>query len=338
MRLGKGDNMEEAAAGTLAMAVAREIAEGRRLGRGDDLGFLLDAPLEALGEGADLIRHKLSGERVDLCTILAARSGACSEDCAYCAQAARHATDCSSHGLLEVDEIVAAGRASDEGLADRFAIVTSGRALDGPEFERALEALRRMRDELGIGLCASMGLLDRARLERLRDAGVTRYHCNIETSRRHFPRICTTHAFDDKIATIRAAREAGLDVCSGGIIGMGETWEDRLDMALELAGLGVRSIPLNVLVAIPGTPLEGLEPLPEDEILRTAAAFRYLVPEADVRLAGGRRLLPDTGERAFSFGVSAAITGNMLTTEGPTIASDRAMLAALGRPAGRNRV
>lgn len=330
--------MESTTAGKQALALAEEIVDGRRLGHGDDLDLLLDAPLEALGAGANIIRQGLSGERVDLCTIAAAKSGGCPEDCAYCAQSARHADTRSAARLMTVDEIVAAGRASDRGQADRFAIVTSGRALTGPEFEAALEAFRRMRAKLGIGLCASMGLLDRDRLERLRDAGVTRYHCNIETSRRFFPSICTTHAFDEKIATIRAAKQAGLEVCSGGIIGMGEAWGDRFDMALELAGLGVRSIPLNVLIAIPGTPLEGLAPLREEEILRTVAAFRYLDPEADIRLAGGRSLLSDGGLRAFAFGASAAITGNMLTTTGSTIASDLAMLAAAGRPAGRNHV
>ena len=311
--------------------VARQIVDGRRLGRGDDLAFLREAPLEELGEGADLIRRELAGDKVDLCTILAAKSGACPEDCRFCAQSARHATGCESHGLMDADEIVAAARANQEAQVDRFAIVTSGKALRGKDFERALAAYRRMRDELSIGLCASLGLLTREQLGRLREAGVSRYHCNIETSRRFFPHICTTHAFDEKIATIRAAQDAGLEVCSGGIIGMGETWDDRIDIALELAGLGIRSIPLNVLMAIPGTPLEGLAPLQPGEILRAVAAFRYLNPEAQIRLAGGRVLLPGAGEQAFAFGASAAITGDMLTTTGSTIASDRSMLAAAGR-------
>jgi biotin synthase len=188
-----------------------------------------------------------------------------------------------------------------------------------------------MHDELGISLCASMGLIGYEQLVQLREAGVVRYHCNLETSREFFGKICTTHAFDDKIATIRAAQEAGLFVCSGGIIGMGESWDDRISLALELAGLGVKSIPLNVLMAIPGTPLEGRAPLSEDEILRAVALFRYLNPDADIRLAGGRTLLQNAGEHAFTCGASATITGNMLTTASYSIATDKKMFARLNR-------
>ena len=318
-----------------AMKAAEEIVAGRRLGREDDLGFLRDTPLEALGEAADLIRRELAGDKVDLCTIVAAKSGGCGEDCHFCAQSAQYATGCAVEGLLPEDIIVAAARSDDAEGVDRFSIVTSGKRLSSGEFERAQAVFRRMRDELGIGLCASTGLIDADQLARLRDAGVERYHCNIETSWRFFPNICTTHSFDEKIATIRAAQEVGLDVCSGGIVGMGEEWDDRVDMVLTLAGLGIRSIPVNVLSAIPGTPLEGIDPLEEHEVLRAVAAFRFLVPEAQIRLAGGRVLLSDNGRRAFSFGASATLTGNMLTTSGSTIASDKSMIAREGRRAGR---
>ena len=313
------------------IAAVREIIAGRRLGAEDDLRFLLDAPLDELCRGADAIREALVGKRIDTCAILAARSGICSEDCAFCAQSSRFATGCDTHKMVGVDAALAAARESDRAGVGRFALVTSGRALSGDEFEAALMAYRRMRDELGIGLCASMGLLGADQLQRLKDAGVKRYHCNIETSRRFFARMCTTHSYDDKIATIRAAQGVGLDVCSGGIIGMGESWEDRIDMALALAKLGIRSIPVNVLVAIEGTPLAGQPPLVEDEIMRAIAIFRYLNPEADIRLAGGRILMCNAGERAFSCGASATITGDMLTTAGYTIASDKALFRRLGR-------
>jgi len=180
-------------------------------------------------------------------------------------------------------------------------------------------------------LCASMGLLSKEQLERLADSGVVRYHENIETSRRNFPNICTTHTYEDKIRTIKAAQDAGLSVCSGGIIGMGETWEDRIDMAVSLSELGIQSIPINSLIPLPGTPFGDLPQLTEDEILRTVAIFRFINPTAHIRLAAGRSLCENDGEKAFCSGASAAITGNMLTTSGSTIASDRQMLTALGR-------
>ena len=188
-----------------------------------------------------------------------------------------------------------------------------------------------MHRECKLDLCASLGFLTKEQFHRLHEAGVTSYHDNIETSRRNFPNICTTHTYDEKIATIKMAQEEGVCVCSGGIIGMGETWEDRLDMAVSLAELGIMSIPINALMPIPGTPLENLKQLSEEDILRTIAFFRYINPEANVRLAAGRALVTNDGEAAFSGGASATITGNMLTTSGSTIESDKKLLRGLGR-------
>ena len=227
--------------------------------------------------------------------------------------------------------IVAACKANEREGVDRFSIVTSGRSLTGEEFKHALAAYRRMAEECKIDLCASHGFLTREQLHELHLAGVTSYHDNIETSRRFFPEICTTHTFDQKLETIRAAKEEGLCVCSGGIIGMGETWEDRIDMALTLAELGIESIPVNVLMPIKGTPLGEREILKDEEILRALAIFRMINPEANIRLAGGRSALSDNGAHSFACGVSATITGNMLTTSGSTIQQDKAMLRAMGR-------
>lgn len=215
---------------------------------------------------------------------------------------------------------------------DRFSIVTAGKALTGPEFEKAIHAFESMHRECKIDLCASMGFLDEAQLHRLHEAGVTSYHHNIETSRRNFPNICTTHTYDMKIETLKKVKAEGMCACSGGIIGMGETWEDRLDMAVSLAELGIDSIPINALMPIPGTPLENLPQLSEDDILRTIAFFRYINPDANIRLAAGRALLTNDGETAFQAGASATITGNMLTTVAcATIRSDRKLLEDLGR-------
>lgn len=221
-------------------------------------------------------------------------------------------------------------KADQDAGANRFAMVTSGRALTGNDFEKALTIYGHMRDKLTIDLCASHGIISREQLHRLRQAGVTSYHHNIETSRRFFPHICTSHTFDDRIRTIKAAQAEGMCVCSGGIIGMGETWQDRLDMAFTLQSLGIESIPINALMAIPGTGMEGRKPLPADDILRTIAIFRFINPTANIRLAAGRKLLPQNGATALKSGASASITGNMLTTSGTTIKEDMEMIRELG--------
>ncbi|MCD8329294.1 MAG: biotin synthase BioB [Lachnospiraceae bacterium] len=312
--------------------LAQEIIDGRRLTREDDLSFFLTCDLEELCEGADRIRAHCVGEKVDLCAIINGRSGRCPEDCKYCAQSVYNHTNCEVYDFLPEETIVEACRLHEDEGVDRFSIVTAGKALTGEEFEKAVHTYETMHRECRIGLCASMGFLDAAQLHRLHEAGVTSYHHNIETSKRFFPYICTTHTYEQKIETLRQVKAEGLCACSGGIIGMGETWEDRLDMAVSLAELESDSIPLNALMPIPGTPLAGQQPLTEAEILRTVAFFRYLNPEAHIRLAAGRALMENDGERAFLSGASATITGNMLTTAArATIQSDRRMLRRMGR-------
>ena len=311
--------------------LADDIINGKRLTRKDDLSFFIDCELDALLEGADKIREYFCGDKVDLCTIINGRSGRCGEDCKYCAQSAHNHTNCEVYDFLPKEKILAEALANEKEGVDRFAIVTAGRNLSGEDFEKAIDAYETMHKECKLDLCASLGFLTKEQFHRLHEAGVTSYHDNIETSRRDFPNICTTHTYDEKIATIKAAQEEGFCVCSGGIIGMGETWEDRLDMAVSLAELGIMSIPINALMPIPGTPLENLEQLSENDILRTIAFFRYINPEANVRLAAGRALITNDGEAAFSGGASATITGNMLTTSGSTIESDKKLLSGMGR-------
>lgn len=310
--------------------ITEKVLAGYRFKRGDDLQVFLQAPLEELQHGAGVLQKHFCGNHIDFCTIINGRSGRCGEDCKYCAQSACHHTDCEEYGFLPKEEILANAKANQDAGANRFAIVTSGRALTGDDFERALDVYRTMKKTLHIGLCASHGLLSAKQLHRLHETGVTSYHHNIETSRRFFPQICTTHMYDDRIRTIRLAQKEGLCVCSGGIIGMGETWEDRLDMAISLAELGIQSIPINALMPIPGTPLENRPQLDGKDVLRTIAFFRFINPEANIRLAAGRKLLPENGATALLSGASASITGNMLTTSGTTIAEDMVMLRRLG--------
>ena len=312
--------------------LADEIIAGRRIIRQDDLNMFLTCDLKELCEGADRIREHFIGDKVDLCSIINGRSGKCPEDCKYCAQSAHNHTKCEIYDFLPEEKIVDACKLNESEGVDRFSIVTSGRALSGEEFEKAIHAYETMHAECKIDLCASMGFLNAEQLHRLHKAGVTSYHHNIETSRRNFPNICTTHTYDQKLETLKLVKEEGMCACSGGIIGMGETWEDRLDMAISLAELGIDSIPINALMPIEGTPLENQPQLTEDEILRTIAFFRYINPEANIRLAAGRALLTNDGELAFQAGASATITGNMLTTAAcATIRSDKQMLENLGR-------
>ena len=314
------------------LKLADEIIGGRRITREDDLNMFLTCDLKELCQGADKIREAFVGEKVDLCSIINGRSGRCPEDCKYCAQSVHNHTACEIYDFLPEEKILEACKMNESEGVNRFAIVTAGRALSGEEFEKAIHAYETMKKECKIDLCASMGFLTKEQLHRLHEAGVTSYHHNIETSRRNFPNICTTHTYDMKIETLKKVKAEGMYACSGGIIGMGETWEDRLDMAVSLAEVGVDSIPINALMPIPGTPLEGLERLTEPEILRTVAFFRYINPKADIRLGAGRALLTNDGELAFKSGVSATITGNMLTTVAcATIRSDRQLLKDMGR-------
>lgn len=302
--------------------LAAEIIQGRRLTRLDDLTPLLQAGLEDLCAGADQIRKALRGTGYELCTIINARSGRCGEDCTFCAQSCHHQTQAQEYPFLEVEEIVRQGKRDEAAGVQRYSLVTAGRAVTGPELDQALAAYRRLREETGLGLCASFGFQSVEDFRRLMEAGVTRYHANLETSRRNFPNICTTHSYQDKIDNIRRAKQAGLQICSGGIVGLGETWEDRLELALDLAELEVDSIPLNLLTPIPGTPLEGTPPLSVEEVRRIVAVFRYINPTAWIRMAAGRGRFADGGAILFRSGANSAITGDMLTTTGTNIAQD----------------
>lgn len=309
--------------------LAKEIMEGRLIGREEAL-WLWEQPLEALCEQADRIRKHFCAGRFDLCTIINGKSGRCSENCRFCAQSAHNHTGAAEYPLLSAEEIVAQAKREDAQGVLRYSIVTSGKRLTDREVDEMCEAVRQIRRECRLSVCISFGLLGEEQYRKLKEAGVTRVHNNLETSRNHFPEICTTHTFDDKVAAIRAAQAAGLTVCSGGIMGMGETAEDRIDMALTLRELGIGSVPVNLLNPIPGTPLERQEPLTADDMRRIVAVYRFLLPDAFIRLAGGRGLLADKGKGCFQSGANAAITGDMLTTAGITVETDKELLKELG--------
>lgn len=292
--------------------------------------MLYSEPLEELCSAADEIRRHFCGNGFDICAIINGKSGRCSEDCKYCAQSSHYDTRIEEYPLMGHDEIVRQAKANHKCGVLRYSIVTSGRGLSDDEVDLMCEAVAAIRGETDISVCVSFGLLDGKQFRKLKDAGVSRVHNNLETSRRYFPELCTTHTFDDKVAAIKAAQSAGLDVCSGGIMGLGETHEDRIDMALALRDLGIRSVPVNVLNAIPGTPYEDNEKLTNDELRRIVATYRFILPDASIRLAGGRGLLPDRGRSCFMSGANAAISGDMLTTGGISFETDMKLVSGLG--------
>jgi len=310
--------------------LADEIIAGRRLNRNDNLDFLLTADLKELCEGSDKIRKELCGDKVDLCTIINGRSGRCSENCKFCAQSAHHKTEVKEYNFLDPEIILEDCKKNEANGVHRYSIVTAGKALTDEDFQKAVQAYKMISKECSINLCASHGFLTEEEFMRLKEVGVSMYHANIETSKNNFHNICTTHSYEDKIKEIKLAQKVGLRVCSGGIIGMGETWEDRIDMALSLSELNVISIPINVLMPIKGTPFENLEIIPKEDILRTISIFRYINPTAYIRMAAGRTYFADGGTEIFRSGANATITGDMLTTVGNNTYQDKLMLTNLG--------
>lgn len=293
--------------------------------------LLAKAPLEELTEAADDIRRKFCGSQFDICTIINGKSGKCSEDCKFCAQSSRYHTGLKhTYPLLGTQELLKEAKYNADRGVLRYSIVTSGRSLSDQEVDRLCESIRKIKEETDIQICVSLGLLKEKQYHKLKEAGVTRVHCNLESSERYFPQVCTTHTYEEKIAAIQAAKRAGLSVCSGGILGLGESMEDRIDMVLTARKLGVRSIPVNVLNPIPGTPYENNPALSQEEILRCIAVFRFLVPDGFIRLAGGRGLMEDKGKQCFQSGANAAISGDMLTTSGITVETDMELIRSLG--------
>lgn len=312
--------------------LADEIINGRRLNKNDDLSFFIDCNLDELCQGADKIRKALVGDKVDLCCVISGKGGNCPENCKYCVQSAHNKGKCDVYDFIPVEKIVEECSLNAKEGVDRFSIVIAGRSLKGKDFDKAIEAYERMHKECDIDLCASLGFIDREQIKRLHEAGVTCYHHNIETSERYFPEICTTHTFEMKLNTIKMVKEEGMKICSGGIIGMGESWQDRIDMALCLSELNVDSIPINMLMPKEGTEFGNYEIISETDVMRTIAIFRFINPTANVRLAAGRSFYENDGQKAFLSGASASITGNYLTSKAnANVRSDRKMLIEMGR-------
>jgi biotin synthase len=290
---------------------------------GDDLFELFIA--------ANRLRARHRGRRVDLCSIVNAKSGACPEDCSFCAQSVHNRTGVKVYPLLEKDEIMKAVQSAKDNGARHFCIVTSGRKPSEREFMRICDYISEIR-KTGLLPCATLGIITLSELKMLKDAGLERYHHNLETSEAFFNEICTTHTYQQKLETIRSAKALGLSVCSGGIFGMGESWEDRIDMAFALKDIGVDSVPVNFFTPISGTPLAEkrglLEPL---EALKIIAIYRLIMPDREIRICGGRPVtLRDLNSYIFMAGADGLLIGNYLTTHGREPSEDIQMIQDIG--------
>ncbi|MDO5308602.1 MAG: biotin synthase BioB [Planctomycetia bacterium] len=316
---------------TYVDTMLEKVLRGEAISREEALR-LYEEPLEELASAAQELRARVNGNGFDLCSILNGKSGRCSENCKFCAQSSHCHTQIEKYPLVSRDAIIEAALLNARSGALRFSVVTSGKRLSDAEIDVLCEAFVEIRKRSDIALCVSIGLQSQAQFERLRASGVTRSHNNLETSRRFFPSICTSHTYDEKIAALTAARNAGMTLCSGGIFGLGETLEDRVDMALTLRELGIKSIPINIFTSIPGLsePLVSQARLRSEEVERIVAVYRFILPDASLRLAGGRLLLSDQGRGAFCSGANAAITGHMLTTDGINAPQDLKILKELG--------
>ncbi|MBI5583086.1 MAG: biotin synthase BioB [Deltaproteobacteria bacterium] len=281
---------------------------------------------------ADKIRRQFKGDEIDLCSIINAKSGRCTEDCRFCAQSAHHPTRIARYPLLPEKELLAAAAGAAASGAGRFSLVTSGRSLLKPgELERICRVIARLREQKALSPCASLGLLTPDQARALQEAGLVRYHHNLETGPAFYGSICSTHTFADRVKTLEIARAQGFSLCSGGIFGLGETLKDRLDLALTLKKLQVDSVPLNFLNPIPKTPLEHQPPLSPLEILKSIALFRFILPQADIRSCGGReKALRTLQPLMYLAGCNGTMIGNYLTTDGRAPGEDIQEIIDLG--------
>lgn len=314
----------------MVQEIKQRIQQGGAITQEEALALVRMENKEELYEAADVLRRHFKGDFMEMCSIMNAKSGKCTQNCKWCSQSMFHNTNVEEYELVDLKEAeqLAAKNAS-KGVY-RFSLVTSGRAISNSNLDKLCGVYKNIQSKTPIHLCASMGLLNRSQLDKLREAGVGHYHCNIETAPSYFKEVCTSHTMEDKIRTIRAARAAGMGICSGGIIGMGETMEQRIEMAFTLCELEIESIPLNVLMPVEGTQLSAATPLSDEEVLTTFALFRFINPKANIRLAGGRNLISHIQDRALKAGVSAALVGDYLTSIGTNINQDKDAFTGAG--------
>lgn len=299
----------------------------------EELLKLYDMDLEELISKAEKVTKEHFKNEVEVCSIISARTGKCGENCKYCSQSIHNHAEIACHPLMEVEEVRQAAIKAKENGASRFCIVTSGRSEGGDDFGKILEMIKAVASIEGIHCCASLGLLNEEQIKQIKEAGVERFNHNINTSKNFHKEICTTHDFEDRVKTVKMIEENGIEACTGVILGMGESREDRIDMALSLAELNPKTVPINVLNPIKGTPLEGYEDkITEEEVIRTICIFRLVLPNAILRYAGGRktRLSKEMQELGLRAGINGLLAGDYLTTDGVETKEDKRMLEEMG--------
>lgn len=311
-----------------------KVLDGRQL-EDEEIYKLAETDTEegkqALLDAAAKLTAHFVPRRFDSCTIINARSGKCSENCKWCAQSGHYSTGCHTYDIVGHDEAISVARHNAGQGIMRFSLVASGKATKGKALEEMCRILDEIHDEGNISTCASLGLLNAEELQKLYDTGCHRYHCNLETAPSYFGHLCTSHTIDDKITTIKAAKKIGFEVCSGGIIGMGESRRQRAELALKLREVEPVSIPVNILSPIKGTPLQDTPPISDEEILIAIAIFRFAHPRTVIRFAGGRaRLSREVQLKAMRVGINGAITGDLLTTTGSGVEEDKALAKDAG--------
>ena len=283
-----------------------------------------------LFSAANRIRETFRENSVDLCSIVNAKSGACPEDCSYCAQSSKSKTEVLVYPLVKKDIVIDKAKEAKDAGVKRFCVVTSGRKIGKNEL---IEIASMITDIRSVGLlpCATLGLMDKEELSFLKESGLERYHHNLETSERFFPEICRTHTYHDKLKTIDAAKAVGLSICSGGIFGLGETWQDRIDMAFAIKELNVDSVPINFLIPVKGTSRGDRDFLHPFEALKIISLYRFMLPEKEIRVCGGRmQILGEFNSMVFMAGADALLTGNYLTTTGRTFKDDLRLIEQYG--------
>ncbi len=316
-------------AGELAAGPLEGVGLGREAAL--ELAALAAEDLWAVIYWANRIRRRWRGDRVHLCGIVAAKVGRCTEDCQWCSQSGRYASTVAARGLLGEEELAGAARSAAEAGANCFGFVTSGAGPTAEELDRLCAAYSQVREDGRLAACASLGKIDEATARQLGAAGCRRYNHNLESSRRHYGRVVTTHTFDERLATARAVKAAGLELCSGGLFGMGETVEDRVDLALELRAVGADIVPVNFLRPMAGTPLADARPLEPREGLAIIALLRFMLPQQCINIAGGRELcLRDLQSWMFHAGADGCLLGDYLTYGGRAAAEDLRMIDDLG--------
>ena len=315
---------------TIMKEMKRAVRNGRAVSRSVALAVLKAGPADIpqIMACANAMRLRYFGNKVHLCSILNAKSGACSEDCAFCAQSIRHKTKAKVYGLLAANRMIAAMEEAARLPIDHFGIVTSGAALDDKGVERVCRTIRSRKNSR-VAWCASLGIINEDQLRTLKRAGLKRFHHNLETAASFFPRICSTHTFEERLQALRLVKKAGLETCCGGILGMGETLAQRVEFAEILAGEKVDSIPLNFLVPIAGTKLEKRKPMKPLDILKSIAMFRMVNPRAEIKVCAGRLYLRDMQSMIFYAGATGMMIGNLLTVAGQDVQRDLQMLKDL---------